>query len=334
MKTPLKISVISPSFNCAALVRRCIESVRAQNYSNFEHIIVDGASTDGTVEILKEYPHLRYISEPDKGEAEALNKALRMVSGDIVNWLNVDDTYLGENVFSLIVDAAAENSNRDVFYGKGLSVNEVGEVLWYRRPFVDLTLPALMRWFANPNLFQPAMFYRRAVVENVGFFREDLHYGIDYDYWLRVAAKGHKSFFIERVLALATLVREGAKSGAPYEDQHLAWMEIARPFEEQLSYSERVNYWKDFYFYRIRPPVHYNHEFVVPESEAELHGFTVAALELGHLPLAAQGVERLSANFSTSPDAYWLLSEVLHQTGNTPLSVSAREHGVALMRQR
>jgi len=325
-----KISIVSPSFNCAGLVQRCIESVLAQNYPNFEHIIVDGASTDGTVEVLKRYPHLRWISEPDKGEAEALNKALRMVTGDVVNWLNVDDAYLGNQVFHLIAQTMEQQPGYGVYYGRGLSVNEDGEVQWCRRPLIPLDLPALMRWFNSANLFQPAMFYRRDVIEDTGFFREDLHYGIDYDYWLRVAARGHKSFFIERVLALATLVRKGAKSQGSYEEQHLAWMEIAAPFQRYLSYAERVNFWHDFYSYRINCQVPYEHELVMPEGDAELQGFTIAALEKNHMPLAVQAVERLGALYPKLPDTYWLLSEILSKGGNAPLSVQSMQQGAAL----
>src|SRR5258708_19562674 len=93
------ISVITPTRNCGAYIRDCIESVLAQNYSQFEHIIVDGASTDNTVEILKQYPHIRFISEPDTGEAQALNKAIAMVKGQLVNSLNPND-YLLQGSFN------------------------------------------------------------------------------------------------------------------------------------------------------------------------------------------------------------------------------------------
>ena len=96
-----------------------------QNYGNFEHIIVDGASTDDTVQILKRYPHLNWISEPDNGEAEALNKGLRMASGDIIGWLNADDWYAA-NVFQAI--ASTFNSAPDVHlvYGRSIYADENG----------------------------------------------------------------------------------------------------------------------------------------------------------------------------------------------------------------
>lgn len=325
-----KISIISPSFNCVALVRHSIESVLAQGYSNIEHIIVDGASTDGTVEVLKSYPHLRWISEPDKGEAEALNKALRMVTGDIVTWLNVDDQYVGSDIYRCVVQRFHENPACDMVYGKGISVDSTPKVLWYRRPFIDLTVANLMRWFANPNLFQPAMFYRRRLVDTVGAFRENLHYGIDYEYWLRTASLGFRASFVDTVFAQATLVREGAKSQGSFEDQHLCWMEIAREYERYLSPEERLSYWRDFWFFRIRPPVEYTHELKTPAEPVELHGFIIAALELGHLPLAIQGIERLGAVAPELPETYFLLSEILQRTGNQETAAQAFQHAVGL----
>ena len=95
-----KISIVTPSYNSAKFIEDCIQSVLKQNYPNFEHIVIDGGSTDGTVEILKQYPHLKWISEPDEGQSDALNKGFKMAEGDILGWLNADDVYL-KNVFQL-----------------------------------------------------------------------------------------------------------------------------------------------------------------------------------------------------------------------------------------
>ena len=85
-----RISVITPSFNQAEFIKQTIESVLAQGYSNFEHIVVDGGSTDGTVDILRAYPHLSWTSEPDEGQTDALNKGFSRASGDIIAWLKRD----------------------------------------------------------------------------------------------------------------------------------------------------------------------------------------------------------------------------------------------------
>ena len=88
-----KISIITPSFNQGSFIETTILSVLEQGYPNFEHIIVDGGSTDDTLAMLARYPHLTVISEPDQGQAEAVNKGLRRASGEIIGWLNSDDTY-------------------------------------------------------------------------------------------------------------------------------------------------------------------------------------------------------------------------------------------------
>lgn len=320
------VSVISPSLNCARLIGRCIESVRAQTYDRVEHIIVDGASTDGTLDILRGYPHVKWISEPDGGEAEALNKALRMASGEIVHWLNVDDMYYTNDVLELVVRAFNEHPECDVVYGKGVAVNEAGEVLWYRRPLVPFTLRGLMRWTTYLNLFQPAMFYSRKLVDTVGEFNASLKYAIDNDYWLRIAQAGFQAHFIERVLSSATLVREGAKSGGSWEEQHAAWQEVTTRFCAYLSESERITFWKDYYVWRLCPPAPYTTPPPLPDSAEGWEGYTCAALELGQLERAVQAVNHMNVQYSTRPATFLLISEVLQQAGQHELALQAAVH--------
>ncbi len=111
-----KISIVTPSFNSAQFIRDAIESVLKQNYPNFEHIIIDGGSTDGTIEILKKYPHLKWISEPDKGQSDALNKGFKLSSGDWILWLNSDDR-LADNSINVYIKHIKKYHNYDMFYG-------------------------------------------------------------------------------------------------------------------------------------------------------------------------------------------------------------------------
>ena len=97
----LKISIVTCSYNQAEFIRQNIESVLNQNYPNFEHLIIDGGSTDGTIEILKEYPHLNWVSEPDRGQSDALNKGFRKASGDIIAWINSDDMLAPNALFNI-----------------------------------------------------------------------------------------------------------------------------------------------------------------------------------------------------------------------------------------
>ena len=89
----IKISIVTPSFNQGRYIQDAIESILNQKHQNFEHIIIDACSTDNTIEILKKYPHLKWISEPDEGQSDALNKGFKQAEGDIIGWLNADDYY-------------------------------------------------------------------------------------------------------------------------------------------------------------------------------------------------------------------------------------------------
>jgi glycosyltransferase involved in cell wall biosynthesis len=122
MNTHPKISIVSPSFNQGSFIEAAIKSVLDQNYRNFEHIIIDGGSTDNTVEILKKYPHLIWVSEPDEGQSDALNKGFRLATGDYIGWLNVDDYYLSD-AFSSAINAFSSDSSIDAVYSNYCIVN-------------------------------------------------------------------------------------------------------------------------------------------------------------------------------------------------------------------
>ena len=94
-----RFSVVTPSFNQAEFIRDTIDLVVAQDYPNFEHIVVDGGSTDGTIDILRSYPHLTWTSEPDRGQSDALNKGFSKAQGDVIAWINSDDYYAPRGVF-------------------------------------------------------------------------------------------------------------------------------------------------------------------------------------------------------------------------------------------
>ena len=138
-----KISVVTPSFNQGRFIEDCIKSVLDQNYPNFEHIIVDNCSTDGTLEVLKKYPHLKWIFETDKGQSDAINKGFRRSTGDIVAWLNSDDFYC-ENVFWKIVEIFLKNPQVFWIYGNSYFVDEKGKKITYKRalPFNIFILTA------------------------------------------------------------------------------------------------------------------------------------------------------------------------------------------------
>src|SRR5437762_2824118 len=113
---PLKISIVTPSFNSAGTIRETLDSVATQDYSNWEHIVVDGGSRDATLGILKEYPRLTWISEPDDGHYHAMDKGTRMASGDVVAILNADDCYR-PGVLSEVASAFEMHTEWDGLFG-------------------------------------------------------------------------------------------------------------------------------------------------------------------------------------------------------------------------
>ncbi|RYE12381.1 MAG: glycosyltransferase [Sphingobacteriaceae bacterium] len=120
----LKLSVLTPSFNSGKYLERAIQSVLKQDYANWEHIIMDGGSTDNTLEVLKKYPHLSWKMEKDAGQADAMNKAFKASTGDIIVYLNADD-YFEENVFATVIQAFSKDSTADMVVGNGINVNSV-----------------------------------------------------------------------------------------------------------------------------------------------------------------------------------------------------------------
>lgn len=134
-----KISIVTPSFNYGKFIEDAILSVYYQDYPNYEHIIVDGGSTDNTLETLRRYPHLRWVSEPDQGQADALNKGFRMASGELIAWLNADDYFL-PGAFSTIANYAKQYLEHGVFFGSFYFVDKNGKYLKEMRaiPFFRL----------------------------------------------------------------------------------------------------------------------------------------------------------------------------------------------------
>lgn len=206
-----KISVITPSFNQAKYIRQTIESVLAQDYPNFEHIIIDGGSTDGTLDILREYDHLIWKSEPDKGQSDALNKALELATGDIIAWINSDD-YYEKGAFDVVESEMSADLSKEIIIGDCQFINEDGSSKLYAKNN-NLELPDLLRyWDIWIPPTQPSIFFRRSLIEEHGGFDTTLSYAMDYDLWLRFASCC-KFHYLPRLLAYYRLHDE-SKSGS------------------------------------------------------------------------------------------------------------------------
>ncbi len=177
-----KISIVTASFNQGQFIEETIQSVLNQNYPNLEYIIIDGGSTDQSVEIIKKYQkHLTYwVSENDKGQANAINKGLKICTGEIFNWLNSDD-YLEPGSLSKIAEAF-EDTNVDLVAGKVRNFSATAEEII---PNQKLTANGLMCWEPGVKFVQPGVWMRRVLISQCGGIDEKFHYAFDWDLYIR-----------------------------------------------------------------------------------------------------------------------------------------------------
>jgi len=187
----------------AHFLEATIESVLSQSYPHIEYLVMDGGSRDGTVSLLEKYAgRLRFVSEPDRGQADAINRGFEQTSGSIFAFLNADDLYCPDAI-EKVVHAFEANPDAGVVYGDGDHIDEAGK-----------TIGPYPTWDFDPALLakrcficQPAGFLRREVFRDVGMMDRDLHFALDYDLWIRAAKKYPFQRMHER-LALSRMYRE------------------------------------------------------------------------------------------------------------------------------
>jgi glycosyltransferase involved in cell wall biosynthesis len=179
-----RISIVTPSFNQARFISETIESVAAQDYPNLEHIVVDGCSTDGTLDILKRYSHIRVISEPDRGQADAINKGFKLATGGIWGFLNSDDTF-----YPGTLDAVAREMDpgrgRHIVMGRCRFVDEQGRYLGIEHPSHFENHKRVLAIWKGHMIPQPAVFWTPEVWKNCGPMDVQLNFSLDYDLFCR-----------------------------------------------------------------------------------------------------------------------------------------------------
>ena len=225
---PESITVITPCLNAAGTIEVALESVRAQGYEPLEHIVVDGGSTDGTVELLRRAEGIRWVSEPDRGLAHALNKGIAMASGDIVGELNADDVY-EPGALQAVADAFAARPDARWLTGLCRIIDGDGREI---RQGITRYKNALLRRYSLPLylthnfISAPATFFRREALAEAGGFDERYRISVDYDLQLRIARR-HDPIVLDRYLASFRMV-EGTLSMSGFRTQFREHAEQAR----------------------------------------------------------------------------------------------------------
>lgn len=250
----MKISIVTPSYNHAHFIERTIDSVLNQNYPDLEYIVMDGGSKDGTVDILKRYKDkIVWKSEKDGGQSEAINKGLKMATGDVVAFLNSDDTY-EPGALAKVAKFFEDNPDIKWAYGKCRIIDENEKEI--RKPITLYKNLLLKRYSFNKLLSenfisQPATFWRREIHNKIGFINEDEHYTMDYEFWLRIGQK-YPAGVIDDYLAnfrMYNTSKSGSLSNPQFQDE----LRIAKKFSKGARWPillHKFNYYKIVWIYR------------------------------------------------------------------------------------
>ncbi|MEL4895024.1 glycosyltransferase family 2 protein [Crocosphaera sp. Alani8] len=256
------ISIITPVYNGESFIESCIKVVIEQNCPDIEHIIVDGGSQDKTIAVVKKYaenyPHIRWISEADQGQSDAMNKGIKMAKGEILAILNVDD-YYQPNVLNR-VQTIFENLPKNSFLVGNCKVwDETGKVKFINRPEKLKLKELLLGWSINPHPINPAAyFYHKSLHDDIGLYDVDDHYTMDVDFLLRVVQTANLQYKDE--IWGNYLDIEGTKTFSDRESgQGVKRMEnLFNKYNQQLSFLEKLQVKvKGYWFKKVWSKVEY-----------------------------------------------------------------------------
>jgi glycosyltransferase involved in cell wall biosynthesis len=205
MKSNPLVTIVTPSFNQASFLEATIKSILGQTYPNIEYIIMDGGSTDGSLEIIKRYQKnlAHWVSEKDRGQTDAVNKGFALARGEILAWLNSDDTLLPDAIEEA-VQFLQEHPEIGLVYGDANYIDENSRVIG-RFPAAQTDLKRLQRGYVH--IPQQASFFRKSIWDQVGPLDPEFFFAMDYDLWVGIARQAEIRY-LPRVWANFRLHRD------------------------------------------------------------------------------------------------------------------------------
>lgn len=290
--TGLSISVVTPSFNQAPFLPECLASVECQTYKPIEHLIYDPGSSDGSIEIIKNYTErndcVKFYNEKDKGQSDAVSKGMVSAKGDIIAWINSDDIYHNKYVFEEVVKRFNQKDEPDLVYGLATYIDNEGKKL--RDCFLNKdsdSFRASLQY--QVGIIQPSTFIRKDVINKIGVLDLGLEFAMDYEYWIRATIAGLRFGFLEKILSHSRL--------------HPDTKTLSQRGEENL---QVFDFLKKHYGYVHFRWIRRYAEFVIEAFDGILT--TSANTEIRNQDKLEETITQLLRDYNTSVDALNLLS--------------------------
>lgn len=241
------VSIITPSYNQGEYIEDTLRSIMIQDYVNIEHIVIDGGSEDETIKILEKYENkynLKWISEPDEGQSDAINKGFSLCNGEIVGWLNSDDCYFDAGVVSYVVEKFNEHDDVEVIYGDQVLMESDGKII----KIVKTPVWNYKRLLRFCFICQPALFFRKEVVSNNKI--KNLYLSMDYEYWLRLGLK-YRFLKVNKILA-ADRLYEGTKRESNKLEHNIESREVSEMYGGSFGLYYYIMYFLDLIYLLYR----------------------------------------------------------------------------------
>ena len=236
-----RIAVVTPSFNTGRHIGDAVRSVLEQDYRDFDYIVMDGGSTDGTLDVLRSFgSELRWVSAKDDGQGDAVHRGFAQTTGEILGWLNSDDTY-APHAFRAVAEFFAAHPDVALVYGDANFVDADGRLIG---PCAHIEPYSAKRLFCYSDIIvQPAAFFRREAYEAVGGIDTSLHYAMDYDLWLKIAKRFKVAYLPRRLADFRWLLDNKTATGGLRRIDEITALVRRQGFDEPAYIRlERVNF--------------------------------------------------------------------------------------------